>query len=321
MADEVRARAHANIALSKYWGKRETGENVPAAPSLSLALDRLFTETFVRRSDAATDSFRLNGSPANERDAARLGGYLELWRGAGLLRGCFEVDSVNHFPTASGLASSSSGFAALATALAELAEDSLDRDRISRLARRGSASAARSVPGGLAELPAGDDPAAVEVLPPGKIPWGMVVAAVDAPAKETGSSEGMHLSRETSPLYSAWIETCGEDFQRIREACLRGDLETAGSVAEANMYAMHAVMLATRPALLYWTETSLTLLREVRSWRRDGLGVWATVDAGPHVAFLTERAELETVAERASGVPGVVEALPCLPAGGAEVLG
>jgi diphosphomevalonate decarboxylase len=320
MADEVRARAHANIALSKYWGKRETGDNVPATPSLSLALDRLATDTTVRRIDAPSDSILLNGAPANERDAKRLSGYLDLWRGAGLIGGCFLVDSSNHFPTSAGLASSSSGFAALATALAGLATRPLDPGEISRLARRGSASAARSVPGGLSELLTGDDPASEQVLAPETIPWGMVVAVVDAPAKEIGSSEGMQLSRTTSPFYSAWVDAAQEDFHRIREACLKFDLETAGSVMEANMYAMHSVMLSTRPALLYWTGASLALLREVRSWRKGGLAVWATVDAGPHVVFLAERTSLDAVAKRTAEIPGVRETIPCLPAPGARVV-
>ncbi|MFH0883720.1 MAG: diphosphomevalonate decarboxylase [bacterium] len=320
MADEVRARAHANIALSKYWGKRETGDNVPATPSISLALDRLATDTTVRRIDAPSDSILLNGSPASELDTERLRGYLDLWRGAGLIDGSFQVDSTNHFPTSAGLASSSSGFAALATALAALAERPLDSVEISRLARRGSASAARSVTGGLSELLTGDDPASDQVLPPDKVPWGMVVAVVDASAKETGSTEGMQLSRTTSPFYAAWVDAARNDFHRIREACLKFDLEIAGSVMEANMYAMHSVMLSTRPALLYWTGTSLALLREVRSWRKGGLAVWATVDAGPHVVFLTQQSSLDTVAKLAVEIPGVRETFSCLPAPGARVV-
>lgn len=320
MADVVRARAHANIALSKYWGKQETGYNVPATPSLSLALDRLVTTTTVQSIDSSRDEIHLNGNPASERDARRLGIYLDFWRGAGLIEGAFRIDSSNDFPTAAGLASSSSGFAALAAALAAHANRSLDNAEISRLARRGSASAARSVPGGLAELLTGEDPDSALVMKPEDVPWGMVVAVVDSPAKEIGSTEGMNLSRQTSPFYSAWVEAAREDFHAIRKACLTFDLEKAGSVMEANMYAMHTTMLSTRPALLYWSEASLTLLREVREWRKSGLEVWATVDAGPHVVFLTPRESLDTVAKSASPIPGVREALACLPASGAAVI-
>lgn len=321
MARTVRAQAYANIALVKYWGKREGGRNVPATPSLSLALDGLLTETEVSARDGAEDSLTINDEPVSGVGGEKLLRYLDLWREEGLLSGAVEIVSRNSFPTAAGLASSASGFAALATALDELTGAGLNREELSRMARRGSASAARSIAGGLAELPLGDDPAAALLMPPEEIPWGMVVAVVKAPkGKETGSTGGMELSRRTSPLYGAWLETAQQDFEELRRVALALDLERVGEIAEADMYAMHAVVYSSRPALQYWSETTLTLLREIRSWRKRGLAVWATVDAGPHVAFLTDIDQLESVATLVSEVPGVVEALPCRPAPGAEVI-
>jgi len=320
MADQVRARAHANLALSKYWGKHPGGDNVPATPSLSLAVDKLLTETAVRRIEGDRDRMTLNGEPADKKTLTRISSWIETWRKRGFLSGTFEIESVNHFPTAAGLASSSSGYAALTAALSAFTDQPLPMSELSRMARRGSASAARSIPGGIAQLPLGEDPESTLVMPADEVPWGMVVAAVKAEEKEIGSTEGMNLSRQTSPLYHAWLRTAEKDFSLMLEAVTRLDLEVVGEIAEANMYAMHSVMLSTRPALLYWNPVSLALLNEVRRWRQQGIPVWATVDAGPHVIFLTELENLEKVTELAGTVPGVDSVFSCNPAGGAEVV-
>lgn len=320
MSRPVRARAWANIALVKYWGKREGAGNVPATPSISLALDGLLTETELSPRDSDEDSFIINDDPISGTGAAKLARYLDLWRNDGHLEGAVEVRSRNSFPTAAGLASSASGFAALATALNELTGTGFDRDTLSRMARRGSASAARSIPGGVAEMPLGEDPASTLLLPSETLPWGMVVAVVKAPGKEIGSTEGMEMSRTSSPLYDAWLESSEVDFAKLRSALLAQDLQQVGEIAEANMYAMHSVMFSTRPALQYWSETTLSLLREIRAWRSKGLATWATVDAGPHVAFLAHKDDLEKIVELAEQVPGVVEALSCGIAPGSEVV-
>ncbi len=315
----VRAAACANIALTKYWGKAGPG-NAPATPSISLALSALRTETVVERVRGGRDRVILDGRPADRGTRTRVGAYLDLWREQGLLRGNFRVDSRNLFPTAAGLASSASGYAALAAALSAFSPRRIGRIELSRLARLGSGSAARSVPGGLARLPAGPDPAARRLLPPAAVPFGMVVALAATGEKETGSREGMLASARSSPYYRAWLRQARRDDREMRAALAAGDLPRIGALAEGNMAAMHAVMLATRPALLYWNEVTIRLLGAVRGWRRRGLAAWATVDAGPHVVLLCAREDLPRAARRARRVPGVRGVIESLPGGAAEVI-
>jgi diphosphomevalonate decarboxylase len=293
------AIAHPNVALAKYWGKRAVAGNVPATPSLSVVLGGLETATTVTFDrDPGDDLVILNGEPAIEQPRARVLGLLgEIRARAGIARGA-RVESRNDFPTASGLASSASGFAALARAATAAAGLDLDDATVSRIARRGSASAARSIYGGWVALGTEDDAAAEPIAPPSHLPLSIVVAAVTLRAKATGSTPGMDHCRQTSPYYGAWLEDAPKVAAEIRAALLARDLPKLGELAEASALRMHACMLASAPALLYWAGPTLELLHEVRALRREGIGAWATIDAGPHVKVLTT--EPEQVAARLS---------------------
>lgn len=297
------ARAHANIALVKYWGKRDGPGNRPAAGSISVTLDALASETRVRfDADLPADDIRLAGGG----DAARVSAFLDLVREHAAIDAHAEVISRNNFPTGAGLASSASGFAALALAATRAAGLRLDDAALSALARRGSGSAARSVFGGFAEMLAdGDDPHAVPLLAPGDWPLAVVIAIVDAGAKSTGSTEGMRHTAATSPYYRAWLDTVAADLPAMRAAIAARDLAAAGELAEANCLAMHGVMLAARPGLLYWRPATLALLAAIRDLRADDLPVYATIDAGPQVKALCLPENAERVAVELADVPGV----------------
>ena len=152
------ARACANIALVKYWGKRDGVRNLPAAGSLSLTLDALTTVTTVRFDPAlAADAMTLDGAAASAKVLARTTTWLDRVRELAGVDARAAIDSVNHFPTASGLASSASGFAALALAATRAAGLDLDGAALSRLARLGSGSAARVAASASAAKPEADD--------------------------------------------------------------------------------------------------------------------------------------------------------------------
>jgi diphosphomevalonate decarboxylase len=327
MGRRATARAYANIALTKYWGKAGP-LNTPATPSIGLSLDQLHTTTTVELAGAGADEFLLDGQPAAAAVVERLSRYLGLWRASGYIDGAVRVESANSFATGAGLASSASGFAALARALAALSGREIALSDISRLARAGSGSAARSVVGGLCALPAEPNPAALVVLPVADVPWGMVVAELKDAHKRIGSTAGMEASREHSPYYAAWLETAQRDYDALRLLCVPPRQETAfheiGALMEANMYAMHACMLATRPALMYWHPATLELLALVRCWREDGLPAYCTVDAGAQVKVLCPRDTLKQVAlalEQAQLKSGeLAQVYRCLPAGPAELL-
>lgn len=299
------ARAHANIALIKYWGKRPGPGNRPAAGSISITLDALSSETRVRfDANLDADDVRLpTGS-----DTARVSAFLDLVRERAGIDSHAEVVSRNDFPTGAGLASSASGFAALALAATRAAGLDLDDAALSALARHGSGSAARSIFGGFAEMRAeGDDPHAVPLLTPEAWPLSMVIAIVDETAKTVGSTEGMRHTEATSPYYAAWLDTVAADLPAMRAAIEARDLTAVGELAEANCLAMHGTMLAARPALNYWHAATLALLEAIRDLRAGGLPVYATIDAGPQVKALCAPVDAERVAAELATVPGVAE--------------
>lgn len=309
------ALAHPNIALVKYWGKRDDALNLPASGSLSITLDRLHTRTAVRFDPAlGADDIVLNG----RRDAAesrKISAFLDLLRAhAGVAtRAC--VVSENDFPTGAGLASSASGFAALAVAADRALGTDLDASSLSRLARRGSGSAARSIFGGFAEMAAGtradgEDAFAKPLLDAAAWPLRVVIAITTRTAKSTSSRTGMDLSRRTSPFYRDWIATGAGDLEVARGAVRSRDFDRLAAVGEASCLAMHAVMLSTRPGLIYWNGATVECMQRVRSLReRDGLGVFFTIDAGPQVKAVCLPDAAAQVADVLRDVAGVQDVI------------
>ncbi|MCD0448646.1 diphosphomevalonate decarboxylase [Actinocorallia sp. API 0066] len=308
------AVAHPNIALIKYWGKLDEQLVIPLVDSLSMTLDVFPTTTTVRLGPAiGTDTVTLNGMPAAGEQRRRVIAFLDLVRERAGSTEAADVETRNSVPTGAGLASSASGFAALAVAAAAAYGLDLDRTEMSRLARRGSASASRSLfdgfaichagrgSGDAADLSSYAEPVTVPEFDPA-----MVVAMVDRAPKAVSSRAAMRRTVETSPLYPAWAESSRADLAEIRIALERGDLEAVGEVAERNCLGMHATMLAARPAVRYLSAATLTVLDAVSDLRKSGVPAYATIDAGPNVKILCHRTDAAHVAETIRGsVPGL----------------
>jgi diphosphomevalonate decarboxylase len=313
------ARAHANIALAKYWGKLEQGHNLPAVPSLSLTLDALETETTVEFVEGlAADEFSLDGRPAKEKEMKRVVGLLDRVRAAAGSKARARVASKNSFPTAAGLASSASGFAALALAASRAAGVDASPRAASGLARAASVSAARSIYGGYVELRAGGEFA--EPIAPGEhFPLRMMVALTRAGEKAVGSTEGMLRTAKTSPYYPGWVDHAPRLFERIKKAVLDKDLETLGPAMEASALAMHASMYAADPPIVYFSPATFAAMEAVRELRATGVAAFFTMDAGPHVKVVTAPAHADQVATRLAETQGVLEVIRCAPGGDATV--
>jgi diphosphomevalonate decarboxylase len=325
--ESATATACANIALVKYWGKRDPGLNLPAAGSLSLTLGALTTTTTVTFDPAlAADAFVLNGDAT---DPAAVTAFLDLVRAQAGVATRARVDSRNAFPTASGLASSASGFAALALAATRAAGLALDARALSILARRGSGSAARSIHGGLVRMHAGtradgaDAFAAPLAAPAGFVErLRMVIAVVGGGARKAHASrDAMAHCAATSPLYPGWLASVPGDLAAAEAAIAAGDLARLGEVTEASALAMHAAAIASRPAILYWQPPTLAALAAVQALRADGIPAWATMDAGPHVKVLTDAANVDRVAAAIGAVDGVTQRFVSVAGGPAEVTG
>jgi len=294
----VTAHAHPNIALVKYWGKAPRPGNVPAAPSLSITLDTLTTTTTVRIIGDA-DAVFLNDRPASD---AKIAACLDN------LRRRFdipplEVRTSNDFPTAAGLASSASGFAALVTAVDAACALGLSAAVRSDLARQASASAARSVFGGFVTL---DEPdwQGRPLLDAESWPLEVVVAVTDEGSKTVSSTEGMRASA-ASPYFAPWVESTRSDFGAAKAAVRERDFEHLSEIAEHSCLKMHGLMLATRPALVYWKPATLACLQRIRELRAAGAAVFFTIDAGPQVKAVCLPESRAQVADALAEVPGV----------------
>jgi len=302
---EGRAYAPVNIALCKYWGKRDRALRLPVTSSLSVALPQLGADTTVRHATKA-DRFVLNGHtvPASEPSAARLSRFLDLFRGEA--EQYFDVCSVSTVPLAAGLASSASGFAALVLALDAFYQWGLGRRELSILARLGSGSACRSVFDGFVEWHAGERADGMDSFAePLPCTWpGLCVGWVrvsDAP-KAIPSREAMERTTRTSPLYHAWPERAAADLATLRTAIRAVDFEAFGRTAESNALAMHATMLDSWPPVLYWHPRTVEVLHTVWQARAEGIPCYFTMDAGPNVKLLFEQGARDAVCQRFAGI-------------------
>ncbi len=318
------ARARANIALAKYWGKADAALNLPAVPSVSVTLDALVTETEVTLEPGlSTDHVTLDGAVREGPEARKVTALLDLLRARAGSTVTARVVSRNLFPAASGLASSASGFAALAGAGARAYGLDLPPATLSSIARRGSASAARSIYGGFVALPAGvpgDDTLTAEPLyPPAHWDVAVVIAVVTLAPKAVASRDGMRETARTSPYYPAWLACAPGYAHAVREGIAARDLEAVGRATEASTSAMHACAWAAVPAVRYFRPVTVALLDRVDALRRAGTGAWATMDAGPHVKVLCLGADAPTVAAALGEVPEVVETRIARPGEGIEL--
>ncbi|MCB9758294.1 MAG: diphosphomevalonate decarboxylase [Alphaproteobacteria bacterium] len=293
------AIAHPNIALVKYWGKRDRELNLPATGSISMTLDTFHTRTGVTW-DTEHDVATLNGQVATGHVHERIFRHLDLITPG---RPPTRVVSENNFPTAAGLASSSSAFAALTMAAAAEAGELFSPERLSELARQGSGSACRSFWGGFVEwrrgiASDGSDSHGTHIAPRDHWDLRMVVAIVDDGPKKIGSREGMIRTMETSPMYQAWVASAASDLNQARQAILERDLDALGRAMERSTLKMHATMLTSDPPIRYWKSTSVWAMDAVEKLRDAGVSAWWTMDAGPNVKILCRPQDAERVARR-----------------------
>jgi diphosphomevalonate decarboxylase len=314
------AKAHSNIALIKYWGKLEQPGNFPAVPSLSLTLDGLSTTTRVTLDERLTsDQVELDGEPAVGRARDRVVAMLDEFRRLAGDGRFAHVASRNDFPTAAGLASSASGFAALATAANAAFGTALDRSRLSALARAASASAARSLFGGWSVLEVGES-AAAELAPADHWPLVLLVAITASGRKSVGSTEAMNRTRSTSPFYPTWVLQAPSLFVEAKNAVMARDLARLGTAMEQSTLMMHATMLAARPAVIYFAPGTLNVMKEVTVLRTRGIPCYFTTDAGPHVKVLCHANDGPKLRAILAGIDGVIDVISAEPGPGARVV-
>jgi len=326
MVKKATAIANANIALVKYWGKRDKNLILPYNGSISLTCDGLFTTTTVEFSDKYAEDLVIINDKELKKDEKDILGHLERIRKMAGIKEKVRVVSKSNFPVAAGLASSASGLAALTLAAAKAAGLNLSQRELSILARQGSGSACRSIYGGFVEWLKGEkedgsDGYAKQIVDKNSWPeFRMIVTILSEAKKKIGSRAGMAQTVETCPYYESWLETINQDLEIIRKGILKRDFTIAGVQAEYNCLKMHALMIATKPAIIYWIPATMEIIQSVIRWREEGLECYFTIDAGPNVKVLCLEKDEKEINRRLLGLEGVIKTIIAKPGDDAKII-
>ena len=290
---EAIAFAPSNIALCKYWGKREAQLNLPVNSSLSISLGHLGSHTSIRLSGTDKDVVLLNNKiqPLESSFSRKVLDFVSLFRRDQHIP--LIIDTRNNIPTAAGLASSASGFAALMLALNDFFNLKLENSVMSAFARMGSGSASRSIFKGFVRWDMGQqadgmDSFATEL----ETQWTDLCVGlikVSSGQKPVDSRTGMNRTIETSKLYASWPAQADSDIIRLEKAITDKEFNDLGQCAEKNAMSMHATMMSAWPPLVYWLPESLAVMHKVWQLREAGVEVYFTMDAGPNLKLLFEK--------------------------------
>ncbi len=303
---QATAIAQPNIALIKYWGKRDIDRNLPAVGSISITLNDLHTKVSVDLSADLQGDVLMVNDDENQAMLPRISTCLD--NVLGTQRDFARVVTQSNFPIAAGLASSASAFAATTVAAAEAANLSMETGELARLAGASSGSAARSLYGGFAELRNSGD--RIELAPLCELddwPLQVVVAITEFGPKAVGSTEAMEISRKTSPFYQSWLQQQDHDLDVARTAIVERDFTQLAAIAEHNCLKMHSVMWASRPPMVYWNAATMGCMQTVRRLQDEGHKVFFTIDAGPQIKAVCLPDEVEIVSAALAETPGVQE--------------
>ncbi len=293
------AFASSNIALCKYWGKRNGELNLPVNSSISISLGHLGSHTHISLSDTNEDQVRLNNQALalDSSFSKKVLNFVNLFRRDQKIP--LIIDTRNNIPTAAGLASSASGFAALMLALNDFFDLQLDKTVLSAFSRMGSGSASRSIYSGFVRWNMGVDEDGMDSCATQlETQWptfciGLI--KVSTTQKPVDSRTGMNRTIETSHLYNSWPQQAAEDLTSIESAIFSQDIEQLGACAEKNAMSMHATMISAWPPLVYWLPESLAVMHKVWQLREAGVSVYITMDAGPNIKLLFEEQQLSVL--------------------------
>ena len=314
---KITVQANANIALIKYWGKRDESLFLPTKSSLSVALDRLTTVTNIEKINKLEDEVVLDGIFLDDSKKIKVVRFLDLFRKKYGIKYFFKINSENKFPTGAGLASSASGFASLAYGLAKLCNLNLSKKELSILARRGSGSASRSLDGGFViwkkgkEID-GSDSYAQQLFDENH--WKefcVLVVVVCDKSKKISSRDAMQTTVKTSPSYQDWLDKSEKRIIDIETAIKNKDFRMVGKLAEDDCLDMHRTMQDSRPSINYWQPATLKIIQLVRDLRAEGVDCFFTIDAGANVKILCLNKDVNFIQSRVKEFKEVKNTILC----------
>lgn len=317
------AVAHPNIAFIKYWGNRDQYLRIPSNGSISMNLSGLETHTILSPDPELNhDTVILNGITQTGQSLLRVQLFMDHLREICQKKNFFHINSKNTYPASAGLASSSAAFAALAVAGAKAFDLNYSERQLSQLARRGSGSAARSIPDGYVEWMAGTtdkESYAFSLASADHWPLCDCIAIVEESEKEIGSTEGHQLA-ETSPLQEARVADAKRRLEICRSAILNKDFDALAQIIEQDSQILHAVMISSTPSLIYWNACSLAIMKLIPKWRKSGIPVAFTLDAGPNVHVICPIEHADEISIRIKAILGVQKVIIATVGNGARLL-
>lgn len=286
----VSVKSYANIAIIKYWGKKDTVKMIPSTSSISLTLENLFTETTVSflPASATQDEFYINGILQDEKEHAKMTAIVDQYRQDQPV--FVKIETSNNMPTAAGLSSSSSGLSALVKACNKLFETGLSQTELAQKAKFASGSSSRSFFGPLA---AWDKDTGQVYKVETDLKLAMIMLVLSDAKKPISSRDGMKLCSETSVIFDDWVKQSEQDYVDMLSYLKANDFEKVGELTERNALAMHATTKAANPPFSYLTEESYRAMDTVKELRAQGEFCYFTMDAGPNVKVLCREEDLK----------------------------
>lgn len=311
-----------NIAFIKFWGKGDPELNLPNNGSLSVSLSNLHTTTTVEFSDKYKEDEIVINDTQDLVESERAIVHLDKIRKMAGINTKAKVVSRNNFPTASGLASSASGFSALSLAGASAAGLNLSEKELSVLARLGSGSASRSIPGGFAEWLKGDSndtSYAYQLYPPEYWDIKAIAVIINMDKKEVGSTGG-HKIADTSPYYQVRQSRMEEKIRNIKEVMEKKDFQRFGEIVEEEAIDLHLIALSSNPSIIYWEPGTISVMKMCRRLRKEGVLVYFTYDAGPQPVLFCQPKDLDRIISELKELTLVKESIVNDPVGGAHLI-
>jgi len=313
------AIANANIALVKYWGKRNKELILPQNGNISMTCDGMTTKTTVEFSNKYKEHTVIINDEEFKKDEKDIHGHLDRICKLADIKQHARVVSESNFPVAAGLASSASGFAALTVAAAAAVGLKLSPRELSILTRQGSGSACRSIFGGFVEWYRGEradglDSYAESIVDKNYWPdFRMITTIVEVKKKPVTSRAGMAQTVETCPYYKGWLKTVDDDLKLVKEGIKERNFEKVAQTAEFNCLKMHATMITTKPPIIYWIPATIEIIHAIHRMREGGIPVYFTIDAGPNVKVLCLEKHEKEVNKRLQELEGVIKTIICKP--------
>lgn len=317
------AKAPANIAFIKYWGKSDEEDRIPLNDSFSMNLSSAHTITTVEFVPGMTeDDVSLLGGTFSDEEIKRVVRGLDRIRlqiGSDMKA---KVVTKNSFPKGTGSAASASGFAALTVAACAAAGVTLSEKELTILARLGSGSACRSIPDGFVYWEKGTDSSSsyAHSLYP-ETYWDLrdLLVIVDRTMKKISTTDGMEAIR-TSPKLAPRLEAVPRRIEDMKAAFTQKNFSWFGDILEDECLDMHAVMQSQNPPLQYWNETTRVLMNHAAHWRNEGIPVYFTIDAGPNIHLICEGDYEDAVRDRLRTVSGILDVISNRPASGTKCI-